>query len=159
MGADLMIRPLFTANYVKHEPNFRHWVRVRDELLLRGDTRGADIAQRHVASYLDEMYRQGYFRDYYNSVGLLYAFGMSWKDDVAGALTNKQGKMRSRRARQLLKLLAEREPEFELNLRSRRIAKGESRANVTRHYHRRYAQLKRFLGEAIDRRMAITCSL
>ena len=53
MGADLMIKPVFTNNYVKYEPDFKHWVQVRDELLLRGDISGADIAQKQVALYLE----------------------------------------------------------------------------------------------------------
>ena len=73
-----MIKPIFQRNYQKYEPEFRHWVQVRDTLLLRGDTQGADKAQKQVAYYLDQMHAQGYFRDAYNSNSLLTKFNLSW---------------------------------------------------------------------------------
>ena len=159
MGADLILEPLFTNNYVKYEPMFKHWVKVRDELRVKGDEAGADIAHKQVDMFYDKMYERGYFRDSYNGSCLLWKFDLSWWDDVDRRLTNWKGKMNCRKTHRFLRLLADREPVFEGNLRHLKVGKGESRDKVARIYRDRYAQLKGFLQEALDRRLAITCSL
>ena len=66
MGADLYRRDLSDPLREKFDPLFRAACQKRDELQAKGDTVGADAAQKEVEKHYSAMFSEGYFRDSYN---------------------------------------------------------------------------------------------
>jgi len=120
----------YSRNTAPGTPKFDHWVAKRDALHKAGQQEAADEAQKRVLKYYDKMHERGYFRDSYNSSNLLWLFDLSWWQDVLEVLVDKDGKMSPANAGRFLRMLAEREPVFEANLKKVKPAKGETRAEV-----------------------------
>ena len=74
-------------------------------------------------------------------------------------LVGKDGKMGPRNAERFLRMLAEREPVFEANLKKVKPARGEMWAEVEKYFRDKYERLKAFLRQAIDRKESVQCSL
>jgi hypothetical protein len=84
---------------------------------------------------------------------------LSWWQDVLEVLVDKDGKMSPRNAKRFLRMLADTEPVFEVNLKKVKPAKGETRAEVEEYFRDKYERVKTFLRQAIDRRESVQCSL
>ena len=74
-------------------------------------------------------------------------------------LVGKDGKMSPRNAGRFLQMLADREPVFETNLKKVKPPKGETQAEVEEYFREKYDCLKAFLGQAIDKKESVQCSL
>jgi hypothetical protein len=94
-----------------------------------------------------------------NPSSLLWLFDLSWWRDVSEVLVGKDGKMSPRNAGRFLEMLADREQVFEANLKMVKPAKGETRAEVEKHFRDKYERLKTFLRQAIDSKESVQCSL
>jgi hypothetical protein len=105
------------------------------------------------------MHERGCFRDSYNPSNLLWLSDLSWWRDVSDVLVGKGGKMSPRNAERFLQMLADGEPVFEANLKKVKPAKGETRAEVEKHFRDKYERLKTFLRQAIDSKESVQCSL
>ena len=70
-------------------------------------------------------------------------------------LVGKDRKKSPRNAERFLQILADREPVFEANLKKVKPARGETRAEVEKHFRDKYERLKAFLRQAIDRKESI----
>jgi hypothetical protein len=159
VGADLYLNSVFRKHRDKYAPKFDHWVAKRKALDKAGQREAADKAQKQVLEYYGKMHERGYFRDSYNPSNLLWLFDLSWWRDVSDVLVAKGGKMSPKNAKRFLRLLADREPVFEANLKKAKPAKGETRAEVEEYFRDKYERLKAFLQQAMDRRESIQCSL
>lgn len=130
MGADLYLNSVFQKHRARHAPKFDHWVAKRNALHKAGQQEAADKAQKRVLKYYGKTHERGYFRDSYNGSNVLRLFDLSWWRDVSDVLVGKGGKMSPANAGRFLRILAEREPVFEANLKKVKPAKGETRAEV-----------------------------
>jgi hypothetical protein len=159
MGADLYLNSVFRKHRDRYAPKFDHWVTKRNALQKAGQQEAADKAQKQVLKYFEKMNERGYFRDSYNGCNVLWLFELSWWRDVSDVLVGKDGKMSPENAEHFLRLLEDREPVFEANLKKVKPAKGETRAEVEKYFRDKYERLKAFLQQAIDRKESIQCSL
>ena len=159
MGADLYLNSVFRKHRDRYAPKFDHWVAKRNALHQAGQREAADRAQKQVSKYFEKMHERGYFRDSYNPSNLLWLFDLSWWQDVLEVLVGKDGKMSTRNAERFLRMLAEREPVFEANLKKVKPARGEMWAEVEKYFRDKYERLKAFLRQAIDRKESVQCSL
>ena len=148
MGADLFITRLFEQQRQQWEPEFEKAASARDEAV---DEASRTVAQARVERAYEQMYSRGYFRDPYNDWDLLWNFGLSWWQDVIPML-DKEAWLSVERAQGLLAMLKQRENIFELNL-------AQLPAEKQRYFRRRYADLQRFLNQAIALNAPIKASL
>ena len=149
MGADLYITPLYERQRQQWEPQFEEAARRRDRLKV--GTKDYRQAQAAVEACYEKLHEQGYFRDPYNDWDLLWKFGLSWWQDVIPML-DKQYRLSVAQAQSLLAMLQERENVFELKL-------AELPADDQRYFRRRYADLQKFLNQAIGLNTPIDTSL
>ena len=159
MGADLYLNSVFREHRDRYAPKFKHWVAKRNALQKAGQQEAADEAQKSVSKYFEKMHERRYFRDSYNSSNLLWLFDLSWWQDVLEVLVDKDRKMSPANAGRFLRMLADREPVFEVKLKKVKPAKGETRAEVEEYFRDKYERLKAFLRQAIDRKESVQCSL
>ncbi len=149
MGADLYIQSLHAAQRARWERRYEAAAKLRDRLPA-GSTE-AKGAQAEVERSFEQMYARGYFRDPYNNRDVLWQFGLSWWTDIIPMLDGDSALSVSA-SRRLLLILKERETAFEERL-SAFLEKDQ------RYFRDRYAELQRFLNEAITLDEPITCSL
>jgi hypothetical protein len=149
MGADLYISPLFDPQHKEWESQFNLAVAERDRL-TEGTPEYA-LAQKRVEYCYSQMYEKGYFRDSYNDSDLLWKFDLSWWEDVIPML-EEESRLSPPKAAQLLAMLKQKEVAFCDNLAS-------LPAPAKRYFTKKYAQLQKFLKQAIELGVPIECSL
>lgn len=111
--------------------------------LLRGDW-----IYQQFSSGVPKAYERGYFGDNYHD-NLLTCFGLCWTRDIYVTLLGKRDEITPAHARQLLRILKEKEPVLAVNLRTVRCVEGMTQAGTVRYYRDKYARLQLFLDEAI----------
>ena len=149
MGADLYIQSLF-------QPNSQRWEKELEaaEKFCASLPEGRaewQKAQERIFECWHELYSQGYFRDSYNDLCLLWKFGLSWWNDVIPMLDDGY-LMSVIAAERLLAMLSEREEAFEERLES--LSDEEQQD-----FRTRYIELRQFLNQAIAMEEPIDCSL
>jgi hypothetical protein len=149
MGADLYIMSLHERERQQWEPRFEAAVRRRAS--LKRGSKEYQQAQAAVEESYEKWHEQGYFRDPYNDGDLLWKFGLSWWDDVIPML-DKDGQLSVAQVKSLLAMLEERESVFALKVAT-------FPADEQRHFRRRYADLQRFLNQAIELNTPVEASL
>ena len=149
MGADLYIAPLHQQQRQQWEPQFEEAVRQRNS--FNPASKEYRQAQAAVDECYEKWHEQGYFRDSYNPFSLLWKFGLSWWEDVIPMLDH-HSRLSVAQAQSLLAMLKERENAFELRL-------AELADEEQRYFRRRYAELTKFLNQAIELNTAIDTSL
>ena len=149
MGADLYINTLYQPNYRKWEREFKKAVKVRDG--LKPETKEHQQAQAEVEEAFERMHERGYFRDPYNNNDLLWKFGLSWWDDVIPML-DAGGDLSPEQAKKLVGMLDENQAKLQESIST--MSEKERRYFVDR-----YADLLRFLNEAIELDAPIHASL
>lgn len=149
MGADLYIKSLYDANRKKWETRFNEAVALRDS--LEPGTPEHHHAQSQVEEYFSEMNSLGYFRDSYNPWNLLWKFDLSWWEDVS-KLLDREHRLSPEKARELLRMLKEREPVFEGTLASKDV-------RLQRYFRSEYQTLQDFLNQAIELDEPIDCNI
>src|SRR5260370_4290918 len=149
MGADLYTTPLYEKQRQQWEPEFEKAASLRDSV-----TQGTEEhrqAQARVETCYEKIYERGYFRDPYNDHDLLWKFGLSWWTDVIPMLDDKS-QLSVEQADLLLAMLKERHNIFQLKL-------APLSAEERRRFLDRYADLQKFLNEAIELNTPIDASL
>lgn len=149
MSADLFINPLYQRKCQQWEPEFEKAARLRDSL-----PRGSEEyqkAQARVEACYEKMHERGYFRDPYNNHDLLWKFNLSWWTDIIPMLDDN-GQLSVKHASRLLAMLRERHNIFRLKL-------APLPAEERRRFLDRYANLQKFLNEAIELNAPIDASL
>jgi hypothetical protein len=149
MGADLYINSVFQRQRQEWEPLFEQAARLRDSL-QRGSAE-YEKAQAQVEEYYEKMYERGYFRDPYNDHDLLWKFNVSWWDDVVPML-NDRSELSIAQACHLLDMLKERHDMFQRKL-------APLPAKERKYFLDRYADLQKFINDAIELNSPIDASL
>ena len=149
MGADLYNDAIYKPQYEAWKPKFEKAINQRKRL-ERG-TEEYRKAQEQAEEYFDKMHERGYFRDSYNDSALLWKFGLSWWDDVVPMLDDNS-QLSTRQALRLLEMLKDRQNRFQLTLFM-------MSAKERKYFLDRYAELQKFLNEAIEMNMPIDASL
>jgi hypothetical protein len=149
MGADLYIHSLYQPNQARWQPQFEEAARLRDS--LPADSPARQEAQERVSECYEQMYSQGYFRDPYNDLDVLWKFGLSWWNDVIPMLDD-EGRLSVRAAQRLLELLDKREDIFEERMSG--LPEEDEQ-----YFRSRYTDLRQFLNQAVALKEAIDCSL
>jgi DNA-directed RNA polymerase specialized sigma24 family protein len=149
MGADLYINTLY-------EPHNGKWQRRFDQAVerckkLSPDTEEHKQAQAEVEQAYQKTHERGYFRDPYNNNDLLWKFGLSWWEDVIPML-DAGGDLSPAQAKELLGMLQENQEQFRANL-------AKMPPEERRYFLDRYADLQKFLNEAIELDAPIHASL
>ena len=80
MGADLFLMSLHEPPHKKWEPRFEAAIAERNR--HAEGTREYKRAQKRAMRCYERMFGQGYFRDPYNHLDVLWKFGLSWWGDV-----------------------------------------------------------------------------
>ena len=137
MGADLYIDTLY-------QPHHKKWKRKFDKAVKRRD----GLAE--VEAAYSKMHERGYFRDPYNNNNPLWKFGLSWWDDVIPMLDAERD-LSPAQAKKLLSILKENQI-FEMSLK--KLSPDERK-----YYLDRYADLQKFLNQAIELGEPIQASL
>jgi hypothetical protein len=149
MGADLYINPLYQQQCQEWEGEFEKAARLRDR--LPRDSEEYKTAQARVEECYGKMYERGYFRDPYNDHDLLWKFNLSWWDDVIPML-NDRSQLSVEQASRLLEMLKERHNIFQLKL-------APLPAEERKRFLDRYAELQKFINDAIELNAPIDASL
>jgi hypothetical protein len=149
MGADLYINSVFQRQREDWEPEFYKATALRDSL-QRGSPE-YEKAQAQAEEYYEKMYERGYFRDPYNDHDLLWKFNLSWWDDVVPML-NARSELTIAQACHLLDMLQERHNIFLLKL-------APLPAEERKYFLDRYADLQKFINDAIELNSPIDASL
>lgn len=149
MGADLYIDPLFQPQRQKWESKFEKAVDRRDGLKLGTPER--DLAQLTVEKFYEKIYERGYFRDSYNDWNLLWQFRLSWWEDIIPML-DSEDRLSVEATKKFLGLLKGRELLFRANLA---VLSDKKQA----HFKQKYAELQKFLNDAIELNCPIDTSL
>ena len=149
MGADLFIYTLYKPQRRKWERKFNQAVKRCESLTPESEERRR--AQAEVDQAYERMYECGYFRDWYNSYSLLWKFGLSWWDDVIPML-DSDGDLSPTQAKSLLGMLKENQARFQSSL-------SQLSQKERKYYLDRYADLQKFLNEAIELGEPIHASL
>jgi hypothetical protein len=149
MGADLYINPIFQRQREEWEPEFHKANKLRDSL-PRGSAE-YQKAQARAEECFEKMCERGYFRDPYNDHDLLWKFNLSWWEDVIPML-NARSELSIAQACRLLDMLKERHNIFLLKL-------APLRAEERKHFLDRYADLQKFINDAIELNSPIDASL
>ena len=161
MGADMYIESINDLARSKYEPQFKYWVRKREEYAKAGDKANEEQAQKKVMEAYDNIYSpDGYFRDSYNATNLLNQLGMSYWQGV-GDLVDDEGYMQPENIKVLLAEVLKREvpPAEELHLDGARIDDAEhSREGWREFFVEKRKRFIAFLGNALDRNEPIRCS-
>ena len=139
MGADLYINTVY-------QPHYEKWNRELEKAAKRRDTFKPEKsehqqAQAEVEEAFERMHERGYFRDPYNNNDLLWKFGLSWWDDVIPML-DAEGNLSPAQAKKLMGMLKHNHAQFEASL-------GKMSQAERRYFLDRYADLQKFLSEAI----------
>ncbi|MDP2897661.1 MAG: hypothetical protein Q8Q12_14075 [bacterium] len=113
MGADLYIPSLYDPQKKEWKPCFNEAVEARNRL-ERG-TPEYEAAQKRVEESYEQMLSQGYFRDPYNNLDVLWQFDLSWWRDIS-PLLDKHGFLPVPKTRQVLKMLDQHQPDFDQNM-------------------------------------------
>src|SRR5947207_15872925 len=140
MGADLYITPLYNTQRDHWKPLFEEAVQQCDKFPEGSEEQKAAMARRDEA--FQKLHDQGYFRDPYNNWELLWKFGLSWWTDVI-PMRNDKDQLPVKQAKRLLDMLAGRENIFALNVSQMPVDEQE-------YFRSRYANLQRFLNQAIE---------
>lgn len=149
MGADLYIPSLFNPQSEAWEPKFRKAVQARDQ--LKKDTPEYEAAQKRVEETYDQMYDRGYFRDSYNDWDVLWKFGLSWWNDIT-PLLDKEGLLPVPMIREVLKMLDQRQPDFDATMAG-------LPAKDREYFENKALVLRSFLEQAVNLQEPILCSL
>ena len=149
MGADLYINTLYQPNRQKWDPEFKKAIPLRDS--LAPGTLEHSQAQEQVEECYNKLRGRGYFRDPYNDYDLLWKFGLSWWTDVVPML-NADNQLSAEQAEVLLAMLKERTGVFQEKL-------AELTPRDRRYFLDAYAELQKFLNEAIELKTLIDASL
>jgi len=148
MGADLFIGPLFQRQRQEWEGKFEKAARLRDR--LPRDSEEYKAAQARVEECYEKLHERGY-RDPYNDNDLLWKFNLSWWTDVIPML-DKKGELSVEQASCPLRMLKERQ-----NISRLKVA--TLSAEDRKYFLDRYAELQKFLNEAIELDSPIEASL
>lgn len=148
MGADLYITALYAPTRNEWERGFERAVRARDGATNEVSRKAAQLRVEHA---YEQVYSRGYFRDSYNDWNLLWKFGLSWWNDVIPIL-DAEDRLSPQQVTSLLGMLKEREPKFE-------AAVGQLKPRDRAYFRERYAELRRFLNEAVALKQPVVCSL
>jgi hypothetical protein len=157
MAARLSIDSIFEKRLARYFPKICAWGDRRDALSRAGCKAAARAAQEKVDYYHAKAYGRGYFGDNYHD-SLLTWFGLCWTRDIYVTLLSERDEITPAKARQLLRMLKDKEPVLAANLRTVRCVEGMTRAETVRYYRDKYTRLQSLLREAIARNEAIDFS-
>jgi hypothetical protein len=149
MGADLYINSVFQRQRQEWEPEFHKANELRNSL-SRGSAE-YQRAQARAEECFHKMYERGYFRDPYNDYDLLLKFNLSWWGDVIPML-NARSELTIAQACHLLDMLKERQDIFQRNM-------APMRAKERKYFLDRYADLQKFINDAVELNSPIDASL
>jgi hypothetical protein len=145
MGADLYIRKQYEVVKDKYEPKFDEAVAKRNKTT---DKKKEDKYQKEVEKYYDLMNSEGYYRDSYNDSNLLWKLGLDywgWINDML----NKNGELTPTKAKIILK---------KVEIRKKRL-NDITNKKEREYFESKYKEFVKFLGEAIETKSNIECSI
>ena len=105
-----------------------------------------------------QIYKDGAYNDTYNSYGLLPLFNLEWLHAVGKILVDEHGQMSPANARRFMQMLQTREPVFAARLQLIERGQADLDKKAVPRLRQNYAELRRFLQQAVDNDEPITCS-